>query len=232
MNDFSLISCLCVTHEKPEMLKRVIRCFREQSYPCKQLVIVYEEADIPTHQFMEQSTFECSVKVVKIDAGTKLTLGELRNISVREADGDYVCQWDDDDWYDADRLMEQMKHIQLHGTSGCILSRWIVFDAMTQKAYLPERYTWEGSILCKREVMLQNPYPPLRKGEDTGVIRYLFKRGALSIIDDKPHLYVYIYHGGNTWDYEHFLKIVETSQELSSELAEEILALLSDYESY
>jgi len=228
MNGFPLISCLCVTHKKPDMLKRVIRCFNDQSYPCKQLVIVYEEADGPTHQFIERLTFGSDTKVVKVDAATKLTLGELRNISVREANGSYVCQWDDDDWYDADRLTEQMNHIRLHGKSGCILSRWVVFDMMTQKAYLPKRYTWEGSILCKREVMLQNPYPPLSKGEDTSVIQFLFKRGELSIIDDMPQLYVYIYHGGNTWDYAHFLKILDTSQELSSELSEEIMVLLSD----
>ena len=227
MKELPLISCLCVTHEKPDILKRVIRCFNDQSYPNKQLVIVYEEADKPTHLFIERQTFGRDAKVVKIDAATKLTLGELRNISVKEADGSYVCQWDDDDWYDADRLTEQMKHIQLHGKSGCILSRWIVFDATTQKAYLPKRYTWEGSIMCKREVMLQNPYSPLIKGEDTSVIQFLFKRGALSIIDDMPHLYVYIYHGGNTWDYDHFLKILDTSQELSSALSEEIIAVLS-----
>ena len=228
MDELPLISCLCVTHRKPDMLKRVINCFHNQTYPSKQLVIVYEEADLPTLQFMNRQVFAGNIKIVKIDATTRLPLGELRNISVKEADGSYVCQWDDDDWYDADRLTEQMNHIMLHGKSGCILSIWIVFDATTQKAYLPQRYLWEGSILCKREVMIQKPYPPLTKGEDTSVVRYLYLRDELSVMDDMPHLYVYIWHGNNTWEYDHFKKILDTSLELPESYSKDVIEVLSE----
>jgi len=118
------------------MLKRVINCFVNQTYCNKQLVIVYEEADLLTHEFINRQDFGSDFKVVKIDTDTKITLGKLRNRSIQAADGSYVCQWDDDDWNDADRLTEQMNHLMLHGKSGSILSLWIVFDAHTQKAYL------------------------------------------------------------------------------------------------
>jgi len=211
------------------MLKRVINCFVNQTYCNKQLVILYEEADLPTHEFIIRQDFGSDFKIVKIDADTKITLGELRNRSVEAADGSYVCQWDDDDWYDADRLTEQMNHLMFHGKSGSILSLWIVFDALTQKAYLPQPYLWEGSILCKRELMLQTPYPSIPKGEDTSVIQSLFRNNELSIIDDMPHLYVYICHGNNTWEYAHFKNIIENSLELSFEYTKEVLGVLSDF---
>jgi glycosyltransferase involved in cell wall biosynthesis len=63
------------------------------------------EADLPTRNYIESLTSNPYIKVVAIsDTQSKLTLGELRNISVREADGEYVCVWDDDNWYGSNRL--------------------------------------------------------------------------------------------------------------------------------
>jgi len=225
---YPLISCLCITHKKPDMLQRVIRCFDNQSYPNKQMVIVYEESDQLTHEFIAQHTFDYNTKIVNIGLGSKKTLGELRNISVREADGEYVCQWDDDDWYDPDRLSEQMNVLLLNNKPACVLSRWIVFDACSQKAYLSNRRLWEGSILCKRDRMLQNPYPQLSKGEDSNLINCLYEHGELSIIEDMPNLYVYIYHGDNTWEYAHFKQIFDYSKELSLSFSKEVFQIIND----
>ncbi len=95
-----LISCLCVTHHKSQLLKRAIACFNSQTYDSKQLVIVYEETDLLTCAYIQSHTFASNIKLVAIPGGqSKLMLGELRNRSIKEAEGEYVCQWDDDDWY-------------------------------------------------------------------------------------------------------------------------------------
>ena len=227
MSDLSLISCLCVTHKKPDMLRRAIRCFENQSYHNKQLVIVYEESDQLTHEFMIQQKYDLNIKVVKINTESKKTLGELRNISVREADGSFVCQWDDDDWYNSDRLLNQMNNLLMHEKPASILSRWIVLDACAQKVFLSNIYLWEGSILCKRALMLKIPYPSLAKGEDSYVIECLFKQGKLSIINNMPHLYVYIYHGNNTWDADHFKRLIGRCQELSYSDSAKIINAIS-----
>lgn len=106
-----LVSCLCVTHQKPLMLRRVIDCFWAQSYKNRLLAVVYERSDEDTSNFLRASVGEDSIKIVEVsDKPVKMPLGRLRNISVREADGDYVCQWDDD-WYDPDRIGMQIKQI-------------------------------------------------------------------------------------------------------------------------
>jgi len=194
------------------------------------LVIVYDESDLLTHEFITQHKFGSNFKIVNLNTETKLTLGEKRNISVKEADGDFVCIWDDDDWYDPNRLTEQMNHLLFHGKSGSILSRWIAFDSCSQKAYLSHKYPLEGSILCKRDVMLQTPYPSLPKNEDTRVIFLLYKQGKLSIINDMAHLYVYIFHGNNTWDLEHFNNnIFSRSNEMSSSFSREVMNEVSGF---
>lgn len=224
-----LISCLCVTHKKPKMLKRVIDCFYNQSYQNKQLIIVYEDFDVLTHDFIINQYFGDDVKVVTIDSSKrKVPLGELRNISICKADGEYICQWDDDDWFDPDRLTTQMLCIQQSGKPACILSRWIVFDALTNKAYISNQRLWEGSILCQKDLMQEKLYPALDKGEDSSVIEYLYLNDKLHIIDNMPELYVYISHGNNTWEQKHFDQIFKFSTELPSEYSSEIQEILKD----
>ena len=222
-----LISCLCVTHKKPKMLERVINCFYDQSYENKQLVIVYEEIDALTSEFIINQKFDERVKVICIDASLeKKPLGELRNISVREADGEYVCQWDDDDWYDPDRLTIQMQFIHESMKPACLLSRWIIFDSQSKKAYISSRRLWEGSILCRKDLMMEVPYPAIHRGEDTFVIDNLYKGDKLHIIDDMPELYVYISHGSNTWDQAHFDMFFQFSTELPAEYSSDIQEIL------
>ena len=225
----SSISCLCVTHGKAEMLKRAINCFRGQQYPNKQLIVVYETNDTTTERFLKSEIrTDDQIKLMPEPVlPAKKTLGELRNLSVEFADGEYVCQWDDDDWYDPERLSIQMERLQVSGKPACILSRWIVFDATTGQAYLSNRRLWEGSIMCRRDLLMQNPYPVLPKGEDTQVVRMLYERNMLEIIDDEPELYVYVYHGKNTWEKEHFHQIFECSTILNQSYTSQIANLFS-----
>ena len=187
------------------------------------------ESDEETSAYIAGRTFGDEYKLIRIDKADKFNLGELRNLSVREADGSYVCQWDDDDWYAPDRLTEQMDFLTFRQKSGCVLSRWVIYDDFSQKAYLSNWRLWEGSILCRRDVMLQNPYPSLVRGEDTSVIEGLYKKNEIAIFDDMPHLYVYTVHGNNTWEYEHFNEILNVSQELPESYTEDVLEALSEY---
>lgn len=222
------VSCLCVTHFKPHMLERAIACFKEQTYPNKQLVVVYEEADSLTCKFMAALPASSEIKPVQIPAAaSKVVLGQLRNVSVREADGEFVCQWDDDDWYDPERIAAQIDCLRQAEKEACVLSRWIVYDDCRNKAYLSHRRLWEGSILCRRQVMLDHPYDSLEKGEDTSVINYLRGSNSLAVMEDMPELYVYTFHGTNTWESSHFDEIFRAGSELPEEYVSQIKKLLS-----
>ncbi len=214
------ITCLCVTHNKPLFLQRAVECFLQQTYERKQLLILYEDIDPATKEYIESQRFPATIQYMEAQSSTrKLSLGELRNLSIRHAAGDYVCQWDDDDWYHPERLNLQMSYLRNTGKPASILSRWTVFDSLTHKVYISNRRLWEGSILCKREVMLHVPYPSLNRGEDTSVIDYLNEKELIEVIENHPELYVYNYHGGNTWDFAHFHKIFEYSSEINDAYA-------------
>ncbi|MET3878895.1 glycosyltransferase family A protein [Chitinophaga sp. OAE865] len=210
-----LISCICVTYRKPDMLARAIRCFVSQTYTNKELVILYEDHDLPTLHFLAWLPQDDRIKLVCVNGSPKKTLGELRNLAVLAADGEFVCQWDDDDWYHMDRLTHQYHAICNSQASGCLLTRWLVFDKQTGKAFVSNQRRWEGSIMCRKTIFCARKYDHKAKGEDTDVIDYLHNNQHLTYIDDRPDLYLYVYHGSNTWGVDHFSKIFEASRELT-----------------
>ena len=209
-----LISCICITLEKPKMLNLAIACFEAQTYENKQLVILYEDFDYATTEYIRRRTFSMSIKVIEAKSNPKKTLGELRNIAIEQSDGEFICQWDDDDWYHVNRLQYQFDFLDCAKRSGSILRYWIVLDAMSNRLYISNSRNWEGSILCRKELLLLKKYDKISKGEDSEVITFLCENDHLVKIDKVTGIYVYIYHGKNTWNLSHFSEIFKCSQEI------------------
>jgi hypothetical protein len=233
-NSLPLISCLCVSHKKPALLKRAIACFQAQSYPAKELVIVYEDDDLETGLFIEQEQLAASgnIQLKKIPAVPKISLGELRNIGIQTARGEFICQWDDDDWYHIDRLYSQYR-LAKETHAGSILTRWIVYNSLEKKAYVSKRRLWEGSIFCSKNILQLKPYEAKHLGEDTLTIDYLDSQKHLHLIEDRPELYIYVYHGSNTWNADHWHRIFASSTPLAESDSQEIAAILNgDYPNY
>jgi glycosyltransferase involved in cell wall biosynthesis len=210
-----LISCLCVTRNKVSLIKRAIECFKMQTYPNKELILLYEDNDSDIKAFVGSLKDE-RIKVVEVPSLPKCSLGELRNISVKAARGTYFCQWDADDWYHNERLEVQMQYISTMHKPVCMFTYWIIFDEVTKKAFLSRKRLWEGSIMCKKSLVEDNTiqYALLPKEEDFHFVEQLMKHRVIYPVD-LPHLYIYVYHGANTWDYQHFQGNFSAGKELS-----------------
>lgn len=213
------------------MLRRAIACFLAQDYVEKELVVVYESDDPATALLLaaEAAGANGNIHPVRIEATPRRTLGELRNIGIGVACGAYVCQWDDDDWYHAGRLSAQLRAAADNGCSGSILSRWVVFDTIRKQAYLSNTRLWEGSILCRKDILQSMPYEDKSIGEDTHTVERLASRDELYPMPDAPGLYIYIYHGDNTWNFEHWRYIFACSRELPPEDSMAIAAIVDGH---
>ena len=226
ISDTPLISCLCVTRHKVPLLRRAIRCFQDQTYPNKELVIVYEDDDLPTAEFLGHID-DSKIVQIEVPGSPKRPLGELRNLSVEKCNGEYFCQWDDDDWSHNSRLEFQMSVIGKSRMPACALIHWLVFDATENQAYLSHRRPWEGSLLCKKSLLGKDiQYKVCAKGEDTSVIQELFSMHLIFPVI-MPKLYIYVYHGQNTWGYEHWRPILEAGRRLSAASSRLIGEILS-----
>jgi glycosyltransferase involved in cell wall biosynthesis len=143
------------------------------------------------------------------------SLGAVRNFSIEKSTGDYFCNWDDDDWFHIDRIKLQLHAAVNNCKAGSILAYCLLYDKLNQKAYLSHPMFHPGSILLKKS-MIKNDlcYPSLNKGEDDGLILKLHRCNALFPLIN-PRLFVYVYHGTNTWNVDHFNEIFSLSTELS-----------------
>lgn len=220
MNDNPLISCICITNNRPLLLERAIANFYGQVYPNKELIISYPVGDDQTKLILDHVLKqELEMTIIAIERDVEEKLGSARNTAIRKCNGDYVCIWDDDDWYHPERLSIQYNSMKNIG-SGCqasVLTNILLYDSTTQKAYLSFPYTWDGTLLCRKEILYQNQYSFLNKAEDSHIIKFLDSKKLLHYINDYPFLYIYIYHGQNTWDYTHYEYFLKKSTLLDQE---------------
>ena len=200
-----LVSCLCVTQNKYELLAQSIECFLFQSHPNKELVIVYESNNSIIDEVKMRYSMCANIRFVEVPISPKKTLGELRNISVQEARGEYVTQWDDDDMYHPDRIRMQLAFATKQ-SSGCgnIVNCVVIYDQKLRRAFLFNNYKFDGSILVHRQTLLDKVvYPSQDRSEDSVVRNALLADGTIQPILI-PFLYLYRFHTKNTWDERHF----------------------------
>lgn len=216
MNDNPLISCLCITRGRTKLLGRAVQSFRDQTYPNKELVLLYESGDGETAEYV-RALEDRNLILVELPSSEGFNLGRLRNRSLEECSGEFFCQWDDDDWSHRDRLSFQMDVIKASGLPACLLFHWLMYDERTGKAYVSNRRPWEGSLLCRKSLLgCDLKYEEVVRHEDTYLIMELFKRSLVFPVI-MPKLYIYVYHGSNLCTREHWENIFRASSELSAE---------------
>ena len=196
---FPRISCLMITHERPELACKAVDYFRRQTYPNRELVIVDDGKDTTLEEFV-QNLHDDTIHFTRL-ASTGMPLGELRNLAIQLASGEYIAQWDDDDISDPIRLELQMASMQINQCDGCLLKRHMIWWPESKRLIASNERNWESSFICRKSCLPE--YPALSKGEDTPVIEQIYQKNRVITID-YPQLYTYLYHGTNTFDVNHW----------------------------
>jgi glycosyltransferase involved in cell wall biosynthesis len=205
-----LISCLTVTQPgRLDQLAHSVRCFSLQTWADREMVIVHDGGDAfdqSLHGLLDGHPGE-RFRVIRADGG--LSLGELRNLSVRSAEGELVCQWDDDDLYHPERLAAQHRRLLEADSDFCFFTDQLHWFQNTGEFFWDdwdvERYPMnliQGTLLGRRDMMPD--YPAQARGEDTPLLQTLYRRGArLTDLAGRGYLYIYTYSGNNAWDLRH-----------------------------
>ncbi len=197
--DLPRVSGLMVTRDRAELAKFAVFCFRRQTYPNRELVIVDDGPDDTLEQWVANLADSQIVYVRLPDEGK--SLGQLRNIAVDRASGDYVAQWDDDDLSDPIRLETQLAALHALSADACLLEREQLWWPRSQRLAYSTRRLWEGSFIAVKAKLL--PYPDQRRGEDGPVIEQITARQRVTVLD-YPGLYTYVFHENNTFGNEHW----------------------------
>lgn len=195
------ISCLMITNRPLDMVKRSIHFFMRQSYPNKELLIVDDGLNNDIEPWLKNLNQD-NIRYLHLPPQEK-NLGELRNFAIRQAGGDYVCQWDDDDLHHAHRLDYQMSSLIATNADACFLHRQLFWLPSQRRLGICQYGLLENTILCKKEKAPVYLHEVRQEGTDPcrDVIA-----GCNTVFCDRPDLYVYFYHGGNTWGEKHFMR--------------------------
>jgi glycosyltransferase involved in cell wall biosynthesis len=195
-------------------IKRAIESFKNQSFSKKELIVVYSHA--ADRQVYEIQCLLKGYSYLFYNISENVTLGEARNISIELANGNWVCQWDDDDISHIDRLEYQHNWNLLNDSQASILgSQYHLFENTSKpRLYIENRKKvesavhsgWCGTILAKKDIM-RGIYPHMKIEED---MKGLSKLKNLKVINDNKLFlyYLYSYHGDNTWDLSHNMYMI------------------------
>jgi glycosyltransferase involved in cell wall biosynthesis len=214
------ISCLMVTLPAPERLqplRRSLAAYCAQTHPRRELIIVHDHAGEAACAAIRRAVEACEREDIRFVAVPgELTLGALRNISWREAAGEFVCQWDDDDLYHPERLARQLEALAGSGAAASSLQHVMQYVPASRRLYLTN---WAasppackpGALMCRRSVPVEYPEsgPEARIGEDLVVLDQVRRMGGVHVLADAPHLYVYVSHGHNVCGQPHHRMIAE-----------------------
>jgi amino acid adenylation domain-containing protein len=215
-----VISCLMVTRQRLAMATRAIDCFAAQDYEPRHLVIVSDgHEEYEALRQYAHAACGSAVTITSVPRGSK-PLGELRNLALDLAPGDIVCQWDDDDLSHPRRLSMQLERMRHDGADACFLTEHLHLMADARSLYwcdwtrprgMPlQTTTVPATVMCEKRAAGRYPEagPVSRRSEDAVFMRSLAKRSPVATLSGCGWLYVYVFHGANTWDESHHQRIV------------------------
>lgn len=224
-----LISCICITDNRPEMLLRAILSFDQQNYTNKELIISYPNKDQVTKNLLDL-VIPAIINVIRIERVDQLSIGMARNEAIEKSNGEYVCMWDDDDIYHFARITEQYNAIRQNeeNSMACILTRILLYHANIYTAYLSFPSYWGSTLLCKKEIYLQYPCLNRNQFEYADILYNLELKNCLQYITANPSLYTSVFHGDNTMKYTTFFYLINRSEPVNEEVSLSIKSQLAN----
>jgi len=90
--DKGLASAVCCTHGRMHVLPDAVRCFLDQDYPYKELIVINDHVGFPIDLEIPND----SIKIYNYDKRFP-SLGAKRNAGKDLASGEYIFIWEDDD---------------------------------------------------------------------------------------------------------------------------------------
>jgi len=199
------VSCLLITKNRFKLVKRAINCWLKQSFKNTELVIV-EDGEDETQNFIK-SLIKKHPQIRYFRPIKRYNLGQLRNLSLKLAKGKYVINWDDDDFSHSKRVEVQLEAIIKKKASLCLLSRGTIAMLPSNEFGYGPKIRMINTVLAKRSDIPY--YSEQEKGEDSYMLSEATRKRLKIVKVDRPDLYIYIFHGNNTWDEKHLMGILK-----------------------
>jgi glycosyltransferase involved in cell wall biosynthesis len=195
-DNLPLVSCIMPTYNRRPFVPQAIAYFLRQDYARRELIIVDDGTD-PINDLVPQDQ-----RIRYIRQEHKHTVGAKRNLACKEAKGEIIVHWDDDDWMAPGRLRYQVASLLREQADLCGLNTVLFYDPRAERAWqyiypTGDRPWVAGGTLCYTRAFWQgNPFADTNVGEDT---RFVWNRPAQRLIAlTESTFYVAVIHPANT----------------------------------
>lgn len=205
------VSCLIVTANRKKLLRRSLYSLKNQTHKNIEVVVV-DNGEENVSELMDMFPQE-QVNYTYIEPSPDNILGDLRNISLEKATGDYMICWDDDDWFHPKRIEIQLKTLNSGFDACCLEGNIFHIDSpdLIDHPYigrLPDGSP--SSIMHRRNDQIR--YPSMRRGEDTVYLNQWIDQARYKMLDlSYAYLFVRVFHGTNVSGKKHFLRRLKNS---------------------
>lgn len=204
MNLMRMVTVITPTTDRPEWLKRSIKCFLGQTWPEREMLIL-------------DDGWEPSKEIIPVNAGVrywyspcKMTVGEKLNWLCERAQGEIIVRFDDDDWSSPDRIALQVQDLDNQRAGLVGYDKLFYYDTRTREAFrydypAPKMYA-PGLTQCfLKSFWKQSPYPPKNIGEDSAFSDAGRAQGRLWSCAAGEHFVARV-HGKNSSCHAHYLR--------------------------
>lgn len=222
-----LISCICITGNRPLILQRAIICFAKQDYPNTELIISYPEEDLLSNTIIDQITSVSTIKIIRITRSKNEKLCLTKNIAIENCTGEYICFWNDEHWHHVNRLSDQYIIIKDSPFKACVLMHILLYDFNTQRTYHSAYQNWQETLLCEKKILLKATYSDIERGDDHPIIHFLSYHNVLYHFSEAPHLYIYINYESKANDQKLFNSYCRSAEIMDdiNETVQEVIRL-------
>ena len=132
-----LVCCVMLTRDRPQLAARAVRCFVEQTYENKILMVWDSSADFePWVEFVSNGGARLP-RMVHIPAEPLPTVGRLRNeANAFWTEPPILIHWDDDDWSHPNRIADQVALLQSSKAPAVGYSSLPGWESVNREAWL------------------------------------------------------------------------------------------------
>jgi O-antigen biosynthesis protein len=201
-----LISCIMPTADRPAFIPLSVRSFLAQDWPNRELLVVDDGRDAVDDLVAGVP----GVRYLRLPQ--RASIGAKRNLACRQARGELIVHWDDDDWYAPSRLTWQATPIvagraDVTGLESRFTLRfpagqfWTAGSEQHHRMFFGDVHC--GTLMFRRSIFTQGVrYPDASQAEDAAFLHEAMRRGHRLVRLENPDVFVYVRHGSNTWRFE------------------------------
>lgn len=186
-----LVSVLLCTINRAERMKIAVDCFRQQTYPNLELIVVASGVQ-------DVSELVADILNCTYIWSTAKNLSTKRNAGIRAAQGTYICHFDDDDWSGPERVADQYAAL-LRGGPGKVMHGYSTafwWDEVRNCASQYRGSAWGATLFYERAWALEHPWLEDRDlAEDSPFISNASMSCALAHSDARDN-FVAVMHDG------------------------------------